>query len=90
MLARTGGACGRGYGRWAILRIIVCSLPSKRRCLRSFVTSDGMGGAVPSEDERGPAVDGSGSGYGYGYGAAGSVMTSSLGVEGEMGRARGR
>ena len=78
------------YGRRASLRIIMRNLPSECRCLRSFVTSDGMGGAVPSGDERGPVADGSGSGYGYGYGAAGSVMTSSLGIDGEMGRARGR
>jgi hypothetical protein len=67
-----------GYGRRAILRIIMRNLPPECRCLRSFVTSDGMGGAAPSGDERGPVVAGSGYGYGYGYGAAGSVMTSFL------------
>ena len=76
-----------GYGRRAILRIITRILPPGCRCLRSFVTSDGMGGAVPSGVERGPVVTGSGYGYGYGYGAAGSVMTSFLGIEGEVGRA---
>jgi hypothetical protein len=30
-----------------ILRIITRNLPAECRCLRSFVTSDGMGGAVP-------------------------------------------
>ena len=68
------------YGRRAILRIIMRNLPSECRCLRSFVTSDGMGGAVRSGDEPGPI--GSGYGYGYGYGAAGSVMTSFLSLEG--------
>jgi len=38
----------RGYGRPVILRIIMRNLPPECRCLRSFVTSDGMGGAVPS------------------------------------------
>jgi hypothetical protein len=33
-----------------ILRIIMRNLPPGCRCLRSFVTSDGMGGAVPSSD----------------------------------------
>jgi hypothetical protein len=35
------------------LRIIMRILPPGCRCLRSFVTSDGMGGAVPSGDEPG-------------------------------------
>jgi len=70
------------------LRIITRNLPSECRDLRSFVTSDGMGAVVPSGDERGPVADGSGSGYGYGYGAAGSVMTSSLGLEGPPQRLR--
>jgi hypothetical protein len=51
-----------GYERRAILRIIMRSIPPEGRCLRSFVTSDGMGGAVPSGDEPGLAV----AGYGYG------------------------
>src|SRR5579859_1363061 len=74
----------RGYGRRAILCIILRNLPPECRCLRSFVTSDGMGGTVSPEDERGPVV----AGYGYGYGAAGSVMTSSLGLEGPPQRLR--
>jgi hypothetical protein len=49
-----------GYGRRVILRIIVRNLPPECRCLRSFVTSDGMGGAVPSGDGRAPAVAGYG------------------------------
>lgn len=76
------------YERRAILRIIVRNLPSECRSLRSFVTSDGMGGAVPSGDERGPVVAGSVYGYGYGYGAVGSVMTSFLGLDGKWGGAR--
>lgn len=52
----------RGYGRWVILRIIMRNLPPECRCLRSFVTSDGMGGAVPSGDERGLVM--AGPGYG--------------------------
>ena len=35
-----------GYGRRVILRIITRILPPECRCRRSFVTSDGMGGAV--------------------------------------------
>ena len=56
------------------------NFPPECRCLRSFVTSEGMGGTVPSGDEPGPV--GAEYGYGYGYGAAGSVMTSFLGLEG--------
>jgi hypothetical protein len=45
-----------------ILRIIRRNLPPEYRCLRSFVTSDGMGGAVPSGDGRGLVMAGPGSG----------------------------
>jgi hypothetical protein len=48
----------RGYGRRVILRIIMRNLPPECPCLRSFVTSDGMGGAMPSGDGRGPVVAG--------------------------------
>jgi hypothetical protein len=81
MRMSTPATLPQGYGRRAILRIIMCNLPSKCRCLRSFVTSEGMGGTGRSGDEPGPVGAGSGYGYGYGYGA-GSVMTSFLGLEG--------
>ena len=54
----------RGYGRRVILRIIMCHRPPECRCLRSFVTSDGIGGVLPSGD--GPVVVGPEYGYGYG------------------------
>jgi hypothetical protein len=43
-------------------------------CVRSFVTSDGMGGTVPSGDESGRVVSVSG----YGRGTAGWGMVSSF------------
>ncbi len=52
----------RGYGRRMILRIIMRNLPPECRRLRSFVTSDGMGGAVPLGDGRGLLM--AGPGYG--------------------------
>jgi len=52
----------RGYGRRVILRIIRRNRPPECRCLRSFVTSHGIGGAVPSKDGRGLIMAGPGSG----------------------------
>jgi len=45
-----------------ILRIIRRNLPPDCHCLRSFVTSDGMGGAVPSGYGRGLVMAGPGCG----------------------------
>jgi hypothetical protein len=47
-----------------ILRIIMRNLPPECRCLRSFPTSEGMGGTVPSRNGRGPEAAWSGSVYG--------------------------
>jgi hypothetical protein len=51
-----------GYGRRVILRIIMRNLPPEGRGLRSFVTSDGMGGRVPSGYGRGLVMAGPGCG----------------------------
>jgi hypothetical protein len=72
---------GEGYGRRGVLRAILPSgiialrhLPPAGRGARALVTSDGIGGTVPSGDGCGRAgVPGCGSG------AAGSVMVFSLG-----------
>jgi hypothetical protein len=58
------GVLRRGYERRVILRIIMRHLPPECRCLRSFPTSEGMGGAVPSRNGRGPEAAWSGSVYG--------------------------